>query len=162
MGLPASTAEYWTEIWAKFSTTFDSNGSNANNPDYKFVFWAIQPGDRRNEIKVGNGGNMRELAAVAESWDDTQFITAASPINSGVWHRYRVHNKVTGGAGGIFSVEFWDGTNAPQLLEQTPNIARTSFNYLILGINRNKVALVDMWLKWGKVTLYNSDPGWGF
>ncbi|MEZ4413125.1 MAG: hypothetical protein R2910_09095, partial [Gemmatimonadales bacterium] len=39
MRLPSSTTDYWTEIWAKFSTSFSSNGTcNGNNPDYKFVF----------------------------------------------------------------------------------------------------------------------------
>lgn len=162
MALPTTTTDYWSEFWVKISTSFTSNGSNANNPDYKFIFWALQPGDGRNEIKIGNGGPMNELACVAHAWTDTLFITAANDLNSGIWHRYRVHNKVTGGANGIFSVEFWDGTNAAILLEQTPNIAKTSMDYLIMGINRNKIALVDMWIKWGKVTLYNSDPGWGF
>lgn len=162
VALPSSTTDYWSEFWVKVSTTFDSNGGGTGNPDYKFIFWALQPGDRRNEIKIGNGGPMDELACVAEGWTDTLYITAANPLNSGVWHRYRAHNKVTGGAGAIFSIEFWDGTNAPVLLEQSGSMTPTSMNYLILGINRNKVALVAMWIKWGKFTLYNSDPGWGF
>ena len=164
MRLPSSTTDYWTEIWAKFSTSFSSGGTcNGNNPDYKFVFWALQPNDARNEIKVGNSGPMRNLDTKYNNGPDVLFIRAANALNSGQWHRYRVHNKVTGGAGAIFSVEFWDGTNPPQLLEQTNfSLNKTSMNYIVLGANRNCLAATPMSLHWGKITLYNQDPGWGF
>ena len=164
MRLPSSTTDYWTEIWAKFSTSFSSGGTcNGNNPDYKFVFWALQPNDSRNEIKVGNSGPMRNLDTRYNNGPDDLFIQAANPINSGQWHRYRVHNKVTGGAGAVFSVEFWDGTHAPQLLKQTNfSLSKTSMNYIVLGANRNCLAATSMSLHWGKITLYNQDPGWGF
>ena len=164
MRLPSSTTDYWTEIWAKFSTSFSSGGTcNGNNPDYKFVFWALQPNDARNEIKVGNSGPMRNLDTKYNNGPDVLFIRATNPINSGQWHRYRVHNKVTGGAGAVFSVEFWDGTNSPQLLEQKNfSLNKTSMNYIVLGANRNCLAATPMSLHWGKITLYNQDPGWGF
>lgn len=167
MNLPTSITDYWTEIWAKFSTDFVTEGSGANNPDYKFVFWALQPNDERNEIKVGNGGNEAHLDTRYAQGPDTLYINAANGINSGQWHRYRVHNKVQSGNNCIFSVEFWDGTNAPQLLQQTnfslDNLNLVSMNYIVLGANRNKPPLTSgMTLRWGKVTLYNTDPGWGF
>jgi hypothetical protein len=164
MRLPSPVTDYWTEIWAKFSPSFESRGTcNGNNPDYKFVFWALQPGDARNEIKVGNYGSMQNLDTRYMSGPDVLRITTPSPMNSGQWHRYRVHNKVAGNGGSIFSVEFWDGVNPPQVLKQTGfSMEYSSMNYIVLGANRNCNAAANMWIKWGKITLYNQNPGWGF
>lgn len=165
MLLPTTTiAEYWSEFWVKVSTSFDSDGGGAGNPDYKFIFWGVSdPPVGRNEIKIGNYGDMHNLDCRYNAGPDTLRITTTNVINSGVWHRYRAHNKVTGGSGAIFSVEFWDGTNAAQLLEQTGfSLSMTELSYIVLGANRNRTALVPMWIKWGKITLYNANPGWGF
>ncbi len=165
LDLPANTTEYWTEIWVKLSTSFTSVGTSGDgNPDFKFVFWMLDAGSGRNEIKIGEGGWMNKLSARYNNGPDTPRITAASTLASGKWYRYRAHNKLGNANNAVFNVEFWDGTNAPQLFRQE-NFSLGAFtymNYMQLGSYMNQYVAAPMWLKWGKITLYNQDPGWGF
>jgi len=171
--LPSPTADLWTEIWAKFSPDFNSGGMcGGNNPDYKFVFWYLEPGEGRNEIKVGNYGNMRNLDTRYFAGPDELRIQTPAPINSGQWHRYRIHNRIMQPRSNVFSVEFWDGRGVPRRLTQTyfalgsaNGLRGTQFreiDRIALGANRNCAAGVGQWMKYGSITLYQDDPGWGF
>lgn len=166
INLPSSQTEFWAEFWVELSTNFDTAGTGANNADYKFVFVALQPSDGRNELKIGNYGNMKYLDSRYNAGPDTLRITTTDTIPTRAF-RVRYHNKVTGGSGCISSVEFWDGVNSPQVLEQTGfTLSYTSMTYIKCGANRNKPSLTAQYVDWGLIKLYlgtgNGDPGWGF
>lgn len=169
--LPSSTSEYWTEIWAKVSTTFQTIGSTSpdgdGNPDYKFVFWmlgdGVSEGAGRCQIKLGEYGPMDRLETRYDLGPADLFITAAQSLSSGIWHRYRAHLRLSGASTSIWNVDFYDGTNAVQEYRQE-NVDLGSFthsSYMQIGAYMNQYATQAMNIKWGKITLYNSDPGWG-
>ena len=160
------TTEYWTEIWMKLSTSWTSDGPSGPNPDWKAVFWLLRPAGSlaRNEIKIGEYGTLNRLSTYKQGGPDT-FIFAANNLNNDSWFRLRAHNKIVPGvaSGGIFNCEFWDGVNAPQqTIQENVNFsAYSNMDVMYIGANRNRPAPAPMWCKWGKIVLYNTDPGWG-
>lgn len=166
--LPSPTTEYWTEIWAKVSTTFQTIGTPGDgNPDYKFVFWmlgdGVSAGAGRCQIKLGEYGPMERLETRYDLGPSDLFITAAQSLASGVWHRYRAHLKLAAPSASLFNVEFWDGTHAPQqYVQEDVDLDRFSYSsYMQIGAYMNQIATQAMNIRWGKITLYNADPGWG-
>ena len=169
LDLPSSMAtENWTEVWAKFSPSWTSQGGSGPNPDYKFLFWLLTPASSmaRNEIKIGEYGTLNRVSTRYEGGPDTVFIFAASNLNDNTWHRYRIHNRITPGSNNaVFNVEFWDGVHPPQLKRQEHlhlPASYTRLSAIYLGANRNRPAATAMWLKWGQIVVYDQDPGWGF
>lgn len=159
--------ELWIEVWVKFSSNFKTDWGGSGNPDYKWIF--VNTVTSRFDTKTGTfGTNYRIAGPRNANVDDSG---TSSQEWDGEWHRYRVHYKhasATGANDG--TVEAWIA-NEPggrnlwigSVGDVDTNIGEDGVGLMQmfhLGRNMNQppTELVNIW--WGKISLWDQDPGW--
>lgn len=153
----------WVELWVRFSSNFVVRAPTAwgctSASEYKFLFGSVTGGTSRYNLEFqtnrwifGYPGN--ETAVVKDG------SPAPSTFWDGEWHRFRFEFKVssaTGAADGIARAWVDD-----QLIGDVSNVVinRTGLYGIMLGRNMNQGPgqLQSIW--WGRVRLYDSNPGW--
>lgn len=167
LGGPYTTIdEVWIEIYVLFQNGFTTNGSGAQNPDYKMFFIANQTSSRAN-LQPGTFGNSWTWGIAPDQQGNGGSPTGTifgTPFD-GLWHQYRVHLMVdrSGAAGHYTAGDWWmDGT----LQKAFPGVTVAKSTYgpfwiLALGRNQNQGITQAQSLWWGRIAIYNTDPGWG-
>jgi hypothetical protein len=160
--LPSNVPELWLEVYARFSSGFTTQASGCggqSNPDYKFLFGRITGMSSRFEIVLGNGGS----AIITGYPGNEEAVRAAiTTTSSGIWqddawHRFRFHWKIGSGTG---AMEAWiDGTKIANLTGVSTG-STTGIYGVAMGRNMNQGPTVSQSLWWGRVAIYNSNPGW--
>jgi len=165
----------WVEIVAMFSSNFktlapvvngvDCSGTGGSGADYKFIFLRTTGIVGRFNLLAGTGGSGWTFGypggTEGPNSDKTPyygnapypFSFAGNPFD-GKWHKYWFHAKV--GANG--SASWWlDGVKQPSF----PSLdlsGVTSIYGIALGRNINQGPAVPQSVRWGKITVWNSDP----
>lgn len=151
------TTQLWVEWVTKFSagwTTVAPGGWGCTTAAAYKAFFArtdvsrfqMVPGIFGNEYTLGYPGN-EEPADIAMPW--TMF--------DGAWHVHRIWYGLGSGVGGTSMLV--DGTFINSYLNVTPT---ASYIYgLALGRNMNQGPATPSSVYWGKIAVYNTDPGWG-
>jgi hypothetical protein len=172
--------DVWYEWVVMFPTTFNTNyGANFSGhlADYKFMFCEPLGGStHRQELKSGTGSGAANItwgtgATFSTDWDvstipqDSHGFNTPASVWDGQWHVYRAHAKIsttTTSNDGLWRV--WvDGV----LYENDSNASygTLSWQELWAGGNNNigpagsAGQVISMW--WGRIRVWNSDPGWG-
>lgn len=153
--LPAVLTTAWVEVIAKF-TDFTTNGPGAGNADYKFVFGRLDISNRFN-LMVGTFGTPGVYTWGYPAFNDS-FEGGSCVFNDGAWHTYRMKM----GVGPTGSCKLWvDGSVVKDYGSVNINIGTYGHIWSIaLGRNNNKGQSQTMTLKWGRVRVYSTDPGW--
>jgi hypothetical protein len=168
--LPTQVTEVWIEVYLKWSANFDtykSPGGCATPPAHKLLFGRVGPGlFGRWEVEWGNQGPPQAVyygypSAGGGIQDQFGFNGASSYWNN-TWYQVRIHfrnSTSTSATDGAFQV--WvDG-----LLKTNRTGIRIDVNSFIYGIalGRNLdqgIGSGTMSLWWGRIRLWNTNPGW--
>lgn len=165
LNLPSTVNEVWVELVAMFSANFTTLGPASGNADYKFFSGRVSGSGRfmlfcgtyGNGWQYGYPGNDQGTGSdVAGYYGNATypFILSGSPWD-GQWHVYRFHWKV----GNPGAAEWWyDGERMPSFPSVDAS-AGTGIYGLALGRNMNKGQSVAMSLWWGRIRVWNTDPG---
>ena len=166
--LPSPSREIWVEVAHRFSPTFTTMGPAAGNADYKFfsartnsgrfmLFCGVYgsgwqfgyPGNdegANSDVRGQYGNSAFPFARFGSPWD-------------GAWHVYRFHFKV----GKPGAAEWWyDGHRMPGF-PASMNIdmsAAGAIYGLALGRNMNRGTSRAMSEWWGRISVFNANPGW--
>ncbi len=171
--------DVWYEWVVKFSPTFNTNvgaGFAGHSGDYKFMFLEPLGGGSRTELKSGTEFGAAPItwgtgSTFSTTWDintvtqDSHGFNTPASVWDGQWHVYRAHAKIsttTSSNDGLWRV-WMDGV----VYENDVNI---SYGTLTRGElwpgNNNNVGpsgaagqVISMW--WGRIRVWNTDPGWG-
>jgi len=163
--LPASAAEVWVELHVKLSRNFSVANIEgcATPPSFKFLFGRLTP-DGWCRFSLGVLGPEQRWALAAagcSNTDDFPPTPSATEIYDERWHSIRVHWRVGTPDGQNSAVETWiDGTSIYRRSDfdagGTPSIYG-----LALGRNLDQgIPTGTMSLWWGRVRVWNEDPGW--
>lgn len=151
------TTQMWVEWVMKtssgFTTVAPSGWGCTTAAAYKFAFgrtdvsrFQMVPGIFGNEYTLGYPGN-EEPADYAETWD---------PFDAS-WHVYRIWYGLGSGTGGTAMLV--DGVNVKSFTGVSPTASYVYGLALGRNINQGPAALSSVY--WGKIAVYNTDPGWG-
>lgn len=157
--LPSAVAEVWIEAVIKFSavwSTVNAGCGGISNPDYKFMFGRINGMSSRFETVLGNGGN-----AIINGYPSNEEADTVAAVLSDLvdeqWHVFRWHWKV--GTGDGVDKMWIDGVLQSDLTAISTGTT-TSIYGLGLGRNMNQGPDQTQTLQWGRIRLYNTNPGW--
>ena len=183
INLPAGTRHLWIELDATFSANYTNVNPNCSRPapDYKFVLpWFAEEvtcGHPRATLNMGTGGSTGSgvwaAAAGHPQCDeivnnpggtmggavDPQYPpnTVNNPIAleyfDGQPHTYRAHWSNQGGGDWRVYVEI-DGVVTHDYVTDTTPPQDYTFDYIMLGSNRNLGATEDMYLIWHRVKVW--------
>jgi len=160
INLPSPQTEIWLEVEAKFSNGFTSLAPSSwgctSAAAYKFVFGRTPTG--RFNLVLGIFGSSYTFGwpANQEPSDDPMPFT---PFD-GQWHVYRMHFKVsTPSSAANGACELWvDGV----LVKSFTGIVESNSNIYGLAIGRNMNQGPGQpeseW--WGRIAVWNTNPGW--
>lgn len=156
INFPADVSEVWVEVIAKFQNTWTTvmSGCSSSNPDYKFLFGRVRTSGRFN-IMMGTSVNLLFTVGYPAGEDNFEGGNAGQYFD-GNFHTHRWHMKV--GVSG--ACKYWvDGVVVKDY--GVVDMASNQVYGLAMGrnINQGPPSAQSMW--YGKITLYNSDPGWG-
>jgi len=169
INLPTDVPEIWVEVWVRFPSTFTTVAPGCDgisNPDYKMLLVRFLTSSRANltpgtygnswtwgigSDQQGDGGNPPHTIP-GLPWDDT-------------WHQYRIHlmHDRSGSVGHYTAGDWWmDGV----LMKSFPDVNDPTAIYgnlwgLAIGRNLNQGPDHPMSYWWGRIAVYNTDPGWG-
>lgn len=178
-GYAAAAAEIWIEVVARYSATFSTLASGPPNfcgdpPNEGHKFLLVPgagsgPSPNRYDFETGYaGGNKWQLGVMGDS------VFLADPgfsVYDGQWYIYRMHHKKSSTSTALDGFGKWyvvkpDGTVVK--VAERLNVATGGW----AGMNRLNIcstlnegpdqAHVGMTLDFGRIRLYNADPGWGF
>ena len=169
---PSSVQEVWGEFYVRFSPGFTtvapSGWGCGSNPDLKLIFGRTLP-DARFQVKVGNGPNQEwgwrwpngpEYNLPAAQWPSTD-------VFNGQWIRIRIHWKystTTTSADGIYQLWINDqvaaDTSGVNSLANNLTDPITAIYGFWLGENMNQGPGQPESMWWGRIRLWNTDPGW--
>jgi hypothetical protein len=159
---PEPVTEVWVDVWLKFSPNFSTKVPGCqgqSNPDYKLLFGRVE-GKERFGLQVGTFGHSttwgyptRTAAYVGRPETGAYF--------DGRWHRWRLHMRVSPRllSDGV-AVAYFDNTRIASFTEMM--IPRRAITGLALGRNMNQGPASPQQLWWGKISVYRTDPGWGW
>lgn len=163
--LGANQSEVWTEIWLRFSESFQTEwGAAGCEADYKLYSLGYvgagtggDPGGRYG-TKTGTF-NTEEIYIDTPNADYQVAFTGALPLWDNAWHVVRQHTKI--GPDGLMRAEVDFGVGFCEIadIDVDPDL----MNGLILGMNLNEGPNTDgMYVDWGRVAIWTTDPEWGF
>ncbi len=163
VAFPQAVTEVWISLWAKFDATFTTVVPNnacqgISSSGYKFVFGRVFPSAGRFNLIVGMNG-------VSNTWgypDNDQaweygMPPKASQFFDGKWHEWRFHLKVGPAGIAIFGLDGQVDKAFTNVL-----INRTGITGIGLGRNMNQGPVHPQSLSWGAISVWRSDPGWGW
>lgn len=153
--LPGGTSvpELWAEWICKFSSTWtNAEGCVGVNADFKMVFGRVLTSGRFN-VMVGTY-NAEYTVGYPAHEDDFEGHALTTEWD-GNWHTWRWHMKV--GSSGACKVWF-DGTVVKDY--GVASMATNQIYGFAVGRNINQGPAVAQSLWWGKISLYDTDPGW--
>lgn len=153
----------WVEVYARFSTNFTVRAPTEWNctsaAEYKFLFGSVSSGTGRFNLEFqsnrwifGYPGN--ETAVVRDG------TPAPSSFWDGQWHRYRFEFKVSS------ATDVADGAARAwiddlQIADLSGLVINRNGLYGIpLGRNMNQGPGAPQSVWWGRVRVYDSNPGW--
>lgn len=159
------TNDLWVEVWFRFSTNWRTDlGVGSANPDYKWIFGGTTPS--RFEFKTGLFGNNYSASAPQES--NVAEPSGSSDEWDGEWHRLRLHfgHESSDGAGDG-TIEVW--IDDEKIIDEVGTVVTNrSLGPIVraaLGRNHNHLnhggdpgETMSLW--WGRVALWNANPGW--
>ena len=157
--LPATATEVWAEVAIKLSsawTTVAAGCSGVSNPDYKFVFGRVNGIGSRFDSRIGNSGNNIINGYPGNEAADIVATTRTDLLDN-QWHVFRWHWKIGNGDG--VSRMWIDGVLESNLTNIDTSTA-TNIYGIALGRNMNQGPDEIQSLKWGRVRVFNSNPGW--
>jgi len=161
--MPPDEIETWCEVTARFDTGFDAALSGNTGCTYtygmKFLFLVRDPGrfevvllgkDYAGEVGTGGFGQTAQ----------PNFFVDPSFMLDGEWHTWRWNVKY--GASGKNRI-WLDGVLAHSYegVTSDPATPAMPFLWLQLAANINNGFSVPTWVDWGRIRIYNTDPGWG-
>lgn len=170
MVLPTTVTELWVEVAARYqvnwTTVAPSSWACTSNSDYKF-FAARVNGTGRFMLFAGTYGQGWQFGYPGNDEganSDTPgvygnsvypFSTTGNPWD-GQWHVYRFHYKV----GNPGAAEWWyDGVKMPGFPSVDASVASNIYG-LAIGRNMNQGPGQPMSIWWGRIAVYNTNPGW--
>lgn len=177
--MPDALSELWLELWVRCSNSFTTAGPQSGNDDYKWVFLHTLPDESgriemrmTQEIEIGEAGGLgypTGWLGVPTNIDCVSELD--SPGNGhiwdGKWYRYRYHVDLSYTDG---KLRFWmkpTGQSETRYANHTgitnwraAQKVYTGMDNIYLGANMNTGCSRAMQLDWGRVRVYNVDPGW--
>lgn len=180
--IPANTRELWYEIYTKFESHWKTNFSCSGNPDHKWVFYsqdfwggqgrfsdkigtygyAMTAGVNNGTVYAGGGDGSKLEDYVARNPPENGTLLNTSTFWDGEWHLVQVHLKAPDPdtSNGIFELDF-DGTRYVDRHNFTITITSSGgFTGLNLGRNVNHHPDQDQAFWFGRIRVWNEDPGW--
>jgi len=153
--LPSNAGDLYLEIVAKFQNGWTNAApgcSGVSNEDYKFVFGRVQTAGRFN-VMIGTFNTQYTVGYPGA--EDSFEGGNASGLFDGNWHVYHFHMKV-GSAG---ACKLWvDGVVVKDY--GVANMASNLIYGIALGRNINQGPPTAQSLWWGRVRMWNANPGW--
>lgn len=160
--LPTTVKEIWFELYLKFSinfTTKDSSGCTTP-PDFKMFFLRIDEAIGRGAVRWGSQTPPEVTVEIGNAVDlyTGAFISAYSDNQ---WHRVRGH-WLLNGANSVIELNI-DGTTVYD--NKALNAGGTDPHFYGVSLGRNldqgvPAGTMSEW--WGRVALFNANPGWAF
>lgn len=157
--LPEALTEMWLEVVVKFSavwSTVNAGCGGVSNPDYKFIFGRVNGIESRFETVLGNGGN-----AIINGYPTNEEADTVDAVLSDLvdeeWHVFRWHWKI--GSGNGIDRMWIDGVLESDLTSINTG-STTSFYGVALGRNMNQGPDQTQQMKWGRIRIYDTNPGW--
>jgi hypothetical protein len=168
--LPSQVKELWIEVYLKWSANFNTYnfpGGCPTPPAHKLLFARVGPGlYGRWELEWGNQGPPQAVYYGFPSGgggvQDQFGFDGAPSYWTNTWYRVRLHLKHSRTAAtndGAF--QLWVG-NTLMINRTDVSVDVDSYIYGI-ALGRNLDQGIDsgtMSLWWGRVRLWNTDPGW--
>jgi len=170
--LPTTTQEIWAEFYVKFTVGFTTVAPSVwgctSNPDLKLIFGRTHP-DNRYEVKAGNS-TLEEWVWRWPGGPETNVPAAQFPpanVFNDTWMQIRVHFKnSTTATSHDGAYAFWlngvvvkDTTGVNTIANDGVSQITDLYGiWLGQNLNQGPAALQSLW--WGRVRVYNSDPGW--
>ncbi|MFN0178718.1 MAG: beta strand repeat-containing protein [Gemmatimonadales bacterium] len=160
---PNNAQEIWVEVYVKFSANFQTMVPNgvcgSTGTGYKFIFGRYTTGSRFDLI-VGPGSGMGYTFGYPgnEQWVSQVRSRLTTPdFFDGLWHVWRLHFKSGPTGRAAFS---FDG----RLIQDTGPVSMPggSIYGLALARNLNQGPLQNQEVNWGRLRVWNTDPGWGW
>ncbi len=166
--LPTAVQEVWVEVYGKFGANFTTSAPSgwncASNPEYKFIHGRVTGGSRFN---LNSGTYPSHDWTWGIPFDEQgaggtppNTIPGGAAVWDGQWHQYRLHMKVSSAlnvADGSAQA-YLDGA----LLKTFTNVVINDTNIygIALGRNMNQGPATPTSVWWGRVAMWNTDPGW--
>ena len=168
----ARLREVWFEVWIRFDAHWRTAG------DHKTLFllpdptpssrWEIKAGLAGNDLvgEIANGTVHKEISCIppvgADGWcPPADRPSLSSLLWDGGWHLIQWHARMSGGNGtapdGVH--EAWiDGTKVLESTRMVTSDPGKYFSRIALGRNADPIQAAS--IRWGRVRVFRSDPGW--
>ena len=172
--LPSQVTEVWVELEVKFVSNWSdiapSSWSCSSAPDYKFFFGGVVNVTGRFEEHLGarGAGDFGFGAPDPSGYENFDQAhgglngshTTAASIFDGQWHQHRLHFRLDSPTSA--SVQFWlDGVKRFDVTGLKVTNTGTPLLYkVVLGANLNQGPDQAQSYWWGKVNVWNTNPGW--
>lgn len=175
--------ELWLEGVAKFSANWKTDWGSPNQADHKFLLavpstLASSDATGRFSLKIGAYDILSDGPQIYHSayrnnptdgnhTDENYYGQqhSAAPINpwDGAWHTYRMHVAFDPATGMQYNRVWLDGLpwHTLSATGQLP-MQHQIFNEIEFGANLNEQPLQSMSFWWGRLRVYDADPGWTF
>lgn len=160
--LPQSVPELWFELYIKFTTNFTTKNVNgcSTPPDFKMFFLRINEAIGRGAVRWGSQTPPEVTVEIGNSVD---LYTGAfiSQYSDNKWHRLRGHWRLNGTASVIeLSI---DGVTVYNNHALNAGGVAPVFYGLSMGRNLDQgVPSGTMSEWWGRLAVFNTNPGWSF
>jgi len=155
LNLPADAGDIYLEVVAKFQNGWTNAApgcAGVSNEDYKFLFGRVRTSGRFN-VMIGTYNSQYTVGY--PGGEDSFEGGNISGLFDGNWHVYRFHMKV--GASG--ACKLWvDGVVVKDY--GVVNMASNLIYGIALGRNINQGPPTAQSLWWGRIRVYNTNPGW--
>lgn len=160
--LPTTVKEMWFELYLKFTTNFTTQDSAGcgTPPDFKMFFLRIDEAIGRGAVRWGSQTPPEVTVEIGNAVDlyTGAFISAYSDNH---WHRVRGHWRLNG-ANSVIQLNI-DGTTVYN--NSALNAGGTDPHFYGISLGRNldqgvPAGTMSEW--WGRVAVFNSDPGWTY
>jgi hypothetical protein len=163
IALPAQVPAVWVEIYVKFqqgfTTVAPTDWGCTSNPDLKLLFLRVYGQTGRFGLNVGNSPSKKFLVTAPPDEPDFLMPMTNFPLfTDGNWHRLRFHGSVLNGG----RMKFWvdDTLMGDWSSAQGLNVTASSIYAIALGRNMNQGPGMALSMWWGKVSVWNVNPGW--
>jgi hypothetical protein len=163
--LPEPQREIWVEAWVKFSPNWHTKPPESwrcsRSPDHKLLRGYVHTPDPTYtffQVKDGKFGHTWSSSAPSPKHWDLNLKHPSAPYWNGQWVRVRVHWRV-GRWPRYGAVRLWIGD---RLIDDNRRLETqaTGIYMLRLGANMNNLVEQPQSLWWGRVSVWNRDPGW--
>jgi uncharacterized protein YjdB len=169
--LPAVTNEIWVEFWLYHAGSFTTEGPMSGGVDYKtFGIHSLPDGSGGDvRVKFGKAGevtvtypNQGSDFGSGEMVKSEQDYPGQGRYFDNSWTGVRVHFKL-GQGNGMVELHVNRGQTGWRQVIDRRNLnsgAATGMDFVGLGMNMNKGTAREMFLMWGALRTWNSNPGW--